>query len=152
MNSRTLSLVALVFSTSLLQSADPIDVMPIPGNRLPGIEGKLHELEQRLATLEGRKVGVTPRLNAPISAPLGKALQIVVPSLDFKDASPIEVLRAITAASGIEILYTITATEGRKVTMQVANIPTSEAFTMLSGLSGLKFAYESNRVRFFPGE
>ncbi len=77
------------------------------------------------------------------------AMSIILPELEFENATPAEALKAISAMSGIEIFYTPMPGDKPDITVSLRNIPTSEALRYITGLSGLGFAYESKGVRIF---
>lgn len=81
-----------------------------------------------------------------------KGQETIIPELDIKDMSSTDALNVVSRASGIRVFYTPAPADKARINLRkpLKNVSATQAFTLVTGLSNLKFRYESDGVHVIP--
>jgi beta-lactamase regulating signal transducer with metallopeptidase domain len=75
-----------------------------------------------------------------------KANAAIIPQLSAREATVADLIEQITKASGIKIFYTPKKENKARVTLQLANVPASEAIRYVAGLCSLSITYKKDGI------
>lgn len=81
-----------------------------------------------------------------------KGRERIIPELDIKDLSATDALNVVSRATGIRVFYTPAPADKARINLRkpLKNVTATQAFTLVTGLSNLKFRYESDGVHVIP--